>query len=251
MKIKTFLFVLLLSNLFGLHAQNDTVFFMKNGVIVYHKPVADIDSILFYRPYINPNGTFTDPRDGNVYNTILIGNQVWMATNLAYLPTISSPDMGSYTAPHYYVNNFWGTDTAKAKTLCNYLDYGVLYNWNAALTACPVGWHLPTNAEWTTLTTYLGGQTTAGGKLKQTGTTLWNFPNTAATNETEFNAIPGGYRDYSAPTYYLLGNVGFYWSSSEYTSNSAKARTMFYNMTVCEENHHHKSYGFSVRCVMN
>lgn len=251
MKPKNLLFALLLCNFFALQAQNDTIFFMKNGIIVYQKPVTEVDSILFYRPTINPNGTFTDPRDGNVYNTILIGTQVWMATNLAYLPTISSPDLGSYTAPHYYVNNYWGTDTAKAKTMCSYLDYGVLYNWNAALTACPVGWHLPTNAEWITLTTYLGGTTNAGGKLKQTGTILWNAPNTGATNETQFNAIPGGMRDYSAATYYHTGNFAYYWSSSEYTSNSAKARNMMYNVSICEENHHHKSYGFSVRCVMD
>lgn len=251
MKIKTLLFVLLLSNLCMIQAQNDTIFFMKNGMIVYQKPVAEIDSILFYRPFINPNGSFTDPRDSNVYNTILIGNQVWMATNLAYLPAVSPPSLGSYTSPFYYVSNFWGSDTVKAKTMCNYGDYGVLYNWSAAVTACPPGWHLPTNQEWTTLTTYLGGTTIAGGKLKQTGFALWNSPNTGATNETGFNAIPGGMRDYNASTFYYTGNFGYYWSSTEYSSITAKARNLNYNASVCEENQHQKSYGFSVRCIMD
>lgn len=234
-----------------INAQNDTVFFMKNGVIVYQKAVTEIDSILFYRPVINPYGSFMDLRDSTIYNTIIIGTQTWMSENLAYLPSVSSPDMGSLTTPHYYVNNFNATDVAKAKLTCNYADYGVLYNWPAAMTACPTGWHLPSNDEWITLTTFLGGESIAGGKLKDGGTIYWNAPNTGATNETGFTALPGGSRDRNTDTYYHLGNLGFYWTSTEYTSPTAMGRNINNDNTVCYQNHHYKDYGISVRCVMN
>jgi uncharacterized protein (TIGR02145 family) len=234
-----------------INAQTDTVYFMRNGVIVYQKAVTEIDSILFYRPVINPYGSFMDPRDSTIYNTIIIGTQTWMSENLTYLPSVSSPDMGSQTTPHYYVNNYYGTDVAKAKLTCNYNDYGVLYNWPAAMAACPPGWHLPSNDEWITLTTFLGGENVSGGKLKDQGTIYWNAPNTNATNESGFSGLPGGMRDRYEPTYYHLGNMGYWWASTETASYSAKARNLFHNLSLCEQNHHYKDYGFSVRCVMN
>jgi len=240
-----------MSTISCIQAQNDTVFFMKNGIIVYQKAVSEIDSILFYRPVVNPYGTFIDPRDSTLYNTILIGNQIWMVENLAYLPSVSSPDLGSETSPHYYVNNFYGTDVPKAKLTCNYLDYGVLYNWPAAMTACPPGWHLPSNDEWITLTTLLGSESLAGGKLKDTGTIFWNTPNTNATNESGFTGLPGGMRDRYTPTFYHLGNYGYWWSSTEYTSSTAKGRALYYNLSICEQNHHYKDYGLSIKCIMN
>lgn len=97
----------------------------------------------------NPFGTFTDSRDGKVYNIVTIGKQFWMAENLAYLPSVVDPGTGSYTEPYYSVYGYNGTDVAAAKATENYQTYGVLYNWPAAMTACPEGWHLPSDAEWT------------------------------------------------------------------------------------------------------
>ncbi|MDD4178128.1 MAG: FISUMP domain-containing protein, partial [Bacteroidales bacterium] len=81
-----------------------------------------------------------------------------MKENLAYLPNVSQPDDGSQTSPFYYVYGYEGFSVPEAKTTPNYQTYGVLYNWPAALTACPQGWHLPSDNEWTILTDYLGGE---------------------------------------------------------------------------------------------
>ncbi|MCK9320171.1 FISUMP domain-containing protein, partial [Methanoculleus sp.] len=110
-------------------------------------------------------GTFTDSRDGNDYNWVKIGDQVWMAENLAYLPSVNMVADGSEDAAgsYYYVYGYDGTDVTAAKATANYTTYGVLYNWLAAMNACPDGWHLPSDAEWTELTDYLGGESVAGG----------------------------------------------------------------------------------------
>ncbi len=127
------------------------------------------------------NNGFTDSRDGTHYNAVKIGNQVWMAENLKYLPSVVGPGTGSQTTPYYYVYGYDSTVVADAKATSNYTTYGVLYNWPAAMNeatssssnpsgvqgACPTGWHLPSDAEWTELTDYLGGTSVAGGKLKE------------------------------------------------------------------------------------
>ncbi len=195
-------------------------------------------------------GVITDIRDGNSYQTVLIGEQCWMAENLAYLPSVNMVADGSEDAAgsYYYVYGYDGTNVADAKATDNYATYGVLYNWTAAMDACPDGWHLPSDAEWTELTDYLGGTSVAGGKLKETGTTHWNSPNTGATNETGFTALPGGYRDTNGNFYYI-GNYGFWWSASEYNANYAWYRNMYYNNGSVYRDNSIKEVGLSVRCV--
>jgi uncharacterized protein (TIGR02145 family) len=126
-------------------------------------------------------GEFTDSRDGQVYKWVKIGNQVWMAENL-----------------NYETPNSWWYDNNSA----NGDIYGRLYTWAAAMNGesssnsvpsgvqgvCPDGWHLPSDAEWTVLTDYLGGESVAGGKMKEAGTVHWNSPNTGATNSSGFTA---------------------------------------------------------------
>lgn len=97
---------------------------------------------------MSSNNIYADPRDGNVYRTITIDNQVWMVHNLKYLPSIVGPDIGSNTIPYCYVNDYDGTNVKEAKLTAIYKNYGVLYNWEAANTFCPPGWHLPSVAEW-------------------------------------------------------------------------------------------------------
>jgi len=206
--------------------------------------------------------TFTDPRDGNVYKFVTIGNQVWMAENLKYLPAVVGPATGSYTTPYYYVYGYNGTDKNAAKATSNYATYGVLYNWTAAMDGeassttnpsgiqgvCPAGWHLPSEAEWTELTNYLGGTGLAGGKLKETGTTHWNTPNTGATNETGFTALPGGSRGgYGA--FGNIGDTGIWWSATEANAGIAWHRNMRNNSSIVIRGNAWKEYGFSVRCV--
>lgn len=206
--------------------------------------------------------TFTDIRDGTVYSTVQIGNQCWMAENLAYLPSVVPPETGSQTEPYYYVYEYYGTDVTTAKSTANYINYGVLYNWPAAMDeasgsdtnpsgvqgVCPDGWHLPSDAEWIELREYLGGYTIAGGKLKETGTTHWDSPNTGATNETGFTARPGGIRDFIGDFYYI-GSSGYWWTTSEENINYAYYRRLGSNHSHLFSHSFYKQIGRSVRCI--
>ena len=131
--------------------------------------------------------------DGNVYHTVTIGTQIWMVENLkttryndgSPIPFVTdSSSWSNLTTPGYC---WYNNDTTNKNT------YGALYNWFAVNTGklAPTGWHVPTDDEWTTLTTYLGGESIAGGKLKETGTTHWRTPNAGATNEIGFTASSG------------------------------------------------------------
>ncbi len=194
------------------------------------------------------SGTFTDSRDGNLYTYVKIGNQIWMAENLKYLPSVVGPSTGSQTTPYYYVYGYNGSEVNEAKATANYLTYGVLYNWTAACNSCPAGWHLPSDAEWTELTDYLGGTSVSGGKLKETGTTHWVSPNYEATNETGFTALPGGYRIDSG-SFVSIGNYGLWWSATEFDTNNAWFRFMLYNNSDVYRSSNYKELGFSVRCL--
>src|SRR5574344_670616 len=261
--LATFLtFVLSFSSVF---AQNDTMYIMKSGAIVGQYNVnTEVDSVIFYKPTIEEttSGTFIDSRDGNEYNWVQIGDQVWMAENLAYLPRVNMVADGSEDAAgsYYYVYGYDGTNVADAKATANYNTYGVLYNWTAAMDGeassttnpsgvqgvCPDGWHLPSDAEWTELTDYLGGTSDAGGKLKETGTTHWNSPNTGATNETGFTALPGGGRSNKGAFDYI-GSYGYWWSATESGTNGAWLRGMGYNGGSVGRGYNGKELGFSVR----
>jgi len=257
-------FVLSFSSVF---AQNDTMYIMKSGAIVGQYNVnTEVDSVIFYKPTIEETttGTFTDARDGNQYNWVKIGDQIWMAENLAYLPSVNMVADGSEDAAgsYYYVYGYNGTNVADAKATANYTTYGVLYNWTAAMDGeassttnpsgiqgvCPTGWHLPSDAEWTELTDYLGGTSVAGGKLKETGTTHWTSPNTGATNETGFTALPGGNR-FNDGTFNIVGINGYWWCATESSASSAWYRSMYYGGSSVSRSDVNKELGFSVRCV--
>jgi uncharacterized protein (TIGR02145 family) len=139
-------------------------------------------------------------------------------------------------------NNTTSTDTIAT--------YGRLYNWHAINTGklAPNGWHVPTDAEWTTLTDYLGGESIAGGKLKETGTTHWYSPNTGATNETGFTALPGGFL-YHTGTFYSIGSSGSWWVATEYGAGFARLRYVTYDGSNVSSGFNNKKIGFCVRCV--
>jgi len=191
---------------------------------------------------------FTDARDGQSYETVQIDEQCWMAENLAYLPEVSPSSQGNNTDPYYYVYNYQGSDVTEAKATTNYQTYGVLYNWPSSLDACPANWHLPADAEWTTLTSYLGGEGVAGGKMKETGTTHWNSPNTGATNSSGFTALPGGYRSTNG-SFSGRGSSGIWWSSSESAASNAWYRYLSCGNAQVGRGGNGKSYGFAVRCL--
>ncbi|HQF05906.1 MAG TPA: fibrobacter succinogenes major paralogous domain-containing protein, partial [Bacteroidales bacterium] len=203
-----------------------------------------------------------DSRDGNLYSYKTIGTQVWMTENLAYLPSVVGPGTGSNSTAYYYVYGYDGTDVDAAKATSNYTTYGVLYNWPAAMSGaasssadpsgvqgiCPTGWHLPSDAEWTTLTTYLGGESVAGGKMKEAGESHWTSPNTGATNESGFTALPGGYRS-SNGNFTNIGIDGYWWSSTEDSAIYAWSRYLYYDLGLVGSFSGDKDYGFSVRCL--
>jgi uncharacterized protein (TIGR02145 family) len=194
------------------------------------------------------DGTFD--YEGRTYTYKNISTQTWMIENLAYLPSVSQSSDSSYTSPHYYVYGYQGTSVSGAKSAANYTTYGVLYNWAAALTACPSGWHLPSDAEWNVLINYLGGASVAGGKMKETGTIHWLTPNTGATNESCFSALPGGYGRYDGG-FGGLGTYTHFWSSSKEDKSTAWGRGLGNSGVAFGRGNYDKSNGFSVRCLKN
>ena len=191
----------------------------------------------------------TKDRDSNVYNSVTIGTQIWMAENLkttkyndgTVIPNVTdgSPWQVLVTGAYCWFNN----------EITNKNTYGALYNWYAINTGklCPIGWHVPTDAEWTTLTTFLGGEMIAGDKLKETGTTHWLFPNINASNSTNFTALPGAGRGYVG-TFFQLGYTGDWWSSTE-RGTEAWGYELIGSNGYIYRNPFPKGNGFSVRCI--
>jgi len=187
--------------------------------------------------------------DGYDYSTVLIGEQCWFAENCRYLPEVSTSDQGSETEPYYYVYGYEGTDVAEAQATPKYETYGVLYNWPAVMTEgiCPSGWQVPTDGEFTELTDFLGGESVAGGKMKEAGYDHWWSPNEGATNSSGWTGFPGGYR--------FIGGFsedynGFWWSASEseYSSHSWDRR-LGSSFDFVVRYYSTKKHGFSARCV--
>lgn len=179
--------------------------------------------------------------DGNVYKTIKIGNQIWMAENLR---TTKYNDGNSIPKVTDILS--WHNLSSPAFSPYNYENSsGVFYNWYAVSTGklCPVGWHVPSDDEWTTLENYLGGNTIAGGKLKVTGTTNWRSPNTAATNESGFTALPAGPIGSQ-----ILGYDGFWWSSTM-GDGAALYRGLNYSTGSISRSSIQMRAGFCVRCL--
>jgi uncharacterized protein (TIGR02145 family) len=201
--------------------------------------------------------SFTDTRDGKSYTTVQIGTQCWMQQNLDVGTMIvgSTIQTNNGSIEKYCYNN--------SQNNCN--TYGGLYQWDEMMqyttTAgvkgiCPTGWHLPTDAEWCTITTYLDATvncaaigwngTNAGGKMKETGTTHWISPNTGATNSSGFTGLPGGYFEID---FGVLGSYGIFWSSTEYSATAAWKRYLPYNAATVNRSNSIKADGMSVRCV--
>lgn len=205
------------------------------------------------------SGSFIDARDEKVYKFQRVGSQIWMAENLAYLPRVSKARDGGSNTPFYYVYGYDGYNVEEAKSTDNYKIYGVLYNWIAAMDeadeneaeiiqgACPNGWHLPKAAEWLDLFNHVGGESIAGGKLKNEGTSYWNEPNRLATNEVDWNALPGGERIPSE--FREMGNQGFWWTATLFNIDAAERRIIYNNLENVGSFSVLKETGHSVRCV--
>lgn len=224
------------------------------------------NTIYYVRAYaINSSGTgygsevsFTTKEsitdiDGNVYTIVTIGTQVWMAENLKTtkfrngdLIGTTAPatlDISSETTAEYQ----WAYNGDES----NVTAYGRLYTRDAVTDSrnvCPTGWHVPSDAEWTALTDYLGGENVAGGKLKETNFTHWLSPNRDATNETGFTALPDGWRgNYGG--FYDIGSRGSWWSSSEYDTDGAWFLGLGSEFGNGYSSNGFKWFGLSVRCL--
>ena len=176
--------------------------------------------------YNGNSGTFTDNRDSKQYKWVKIGNQTWMAENLAYEAN----------------SGYWAYNDNQSYVA----KYGYLYNWETATNVCPNGWHLPTDDEWAQLEHTLGGSKIAGGKLKSTNT--WESPNTGATNSSGFLALSGSYRNYDG-TFNYVGRCGVWWSATARVNSRAWIRTLDNNSAEFYRLDINKSYGYSVRCL--
>lgn len=215
--------------------------------------------------------TFTDPRDGKGYFTVQIGNQCWIKENMKYLPMVAGPENGSFTDPSYYVYGYNGTDVSAAQATPNFQNYGALYNWWAALTACPPGWQLPGDTDWAQLTNFAAAQgfpdidvaNGTGNALKscrQVNSPLGSNCNTTehprwnehsihhGFDELGFSALPGGNRLYGGP-FWGIGETGHWWSSWQATATRAHIRYMGHDKGDMLGGNLEKRLGFSVRCI--
>jgi len=201
---------------------------------------------------------FTDQRDGQVYRYAEIGEQIWMTENLAYLPDVSPVASGSLIEPYYYVYNYNGFNTDQAKASSSYQNYGVLYNWDAAESSCPDGWHLPSDQEWMKMEKFLGmdENEAVSNRFRNTGmvgeklkTTSGWFNEDNGSNSSGFSALPAGYR-VRGGEYRSQGSYASYWTGDEEGFMAISRGLYYFNDGVYKANWY-KSAGFSVRCIKN
>ena len=190
--------------------------------------------------------------DGNIYKTVKIGNQEWMAENLRVTHYQNGDPI-----PKVIDTNQWTSQTKGAYCVYDNQEYysstyGYLYNWYAVTdkrNIAPKGWHVPTINEWQQLIYHIGGKDVAGGKLKEKGTYHWDNPNFGATNKYGFSALPGGFR-YDDGIYANLGHYGNYWSTTDWKHGlwyinlaSGAANVLIDKYAVDKEE------GISIRCI--
>jgi uncharacterized protein (TIGR02145 family) len=230
-KLILFLFLSACCLIISCNKKEDEIFTMRNPWVTY--------------------GSMTD-RDGNAYKTIQIGTRTWMARNLKTTKYNDGTPIRVVTDVKQ-----WNDLTSPAccwqyNSPIYKVTYGVLYNWYAVNTAklCPVGWHISTDADWNELISYLGGENLAGGKLKESGFSHWYSPNSGATDETNFRALPGGYKSSSDTLYHDLHETGYWWTTSV-NGNMAFGMVMTSANSHVQKGFYPNESGFSVRCVWN
>ncbi len=187
--------------------------------------------------------------DKNVYNTVQIGEQIWMIENLKVTKYKNGEDIPNVTNDSTWLHTWTGA-------YCNYEHfdnngeiYGRLYNWfviSDSRGICPDGWHVPTKEEWEILIDYLGGREIAGGKMKEIGTDHWISPNTGATNESGFTGLPGGgwFLSFDA-----IGEGGYWWTSTDWSDIGTYGWWLSYKNTLTSSTGRDKRMGFSIRCI--
>jgi uncharacterized protein (TIGR02145 family) len=208
----------------------------------------------FFKTEAQTKGEGVSDIEGNNYLTVIIGKQEWMVTNLKttklndgnIIPNITvDAEWSRLSGPGC---SWYGNDISNKNV------YGALYNWFAVNTGklCPVGWHVPSDAEWAILVNYLGGNNVAGGKLKETGTKFWLSPNEGATNESGFSGLASGNRNgFKTGPFHQIGYYCDWWSTSQYLAGTAWSRRLHFNTTTVTRNNGDLKAGYSVRCLKN
>jgi len=206
--------------------------------------------------WLNRAGPQLTDIEGNIYNSVNIGVQTWMSSNLKvsrYNDNTSIPLVTDKTTWDKQVipGYCWYNNDAANKT-----SYGALYNWYTVNTGklCPTGWHVPTDPEWSGLIDFLGGIVAAGDKLKEAGTAHWLSPNPGATNESGFTALPGGRTGDILLNFGGMGSYGFWWSSTgdaTGVSNIAKNWSLSWDRSNVGREDYYERMGYSVRCIKN
>ena len=237
---------------------------MKSRNLIWSFPTLLAGLVIFLNSSCNTAPATVTDIDGNVYKSVKIGTQVWMASNLKTtrfddgnaIPLVSEKSSWSAVSTPEYC---WYNNEVANKEV-----YGALYNWSTVSTGrlCPSGWHIPTDAEWGKLMTYLGGDSIASGKLQEKGMTHWQSPNSEGTNISGFTALPGGFRSYYGDFCSICG-CGCLWSSTEDGTYYAWGRLVGYGFnpvdrvtyvtqsgwSVRNKGGNNKQSGFSVRCL--
>jgi len=230
---------------------------MKQEAYICHFPIVLMLCALLALFGCKKADTTVTDADGNVYHTVTIGKQTWMAENLKTtkyrngepIPCVSGSPIWDDIISGAYCD--YDNDTNSSKT------YGRLYNWYAVVdkrNIAPPGWHVPTAEEWKELTTYLGGDSIAGRMLKEKGAAHWkgalpwHITDTSTTNETGFTALPGGW---GGSSFCYKGIDGNWWSSSEGGEGQALLMTMTYDRSYARGGASQRCNAFSVRCVMD
>jgi uncharacterized protein (TIGR02145 family) len=197
--------------------------------------------------------------DEDCFKTATICGKVWMAKNLEVTTYRDGTPIPQVTDIAQWTNTTSGAWCYYSNTTANGTIYGKLYNWYAVngdingdgikdKELAPLGWHIPTEAEWNALSECLGGNAVAGGAMKEAGTTHWITPNTGATNSSSFTALPGGFRN-SAGAFEILGYKGYWWSATASSTTNAVLRFLDNSNTILTAGSDDKNHGFSVRCV--
>lgn len=226
----------------------DSLVFFRAFAITSYDTVYSEDKVF----YTHRQDAVADA-DGNYYNTVKIGTQVWLAEDLKTtrfndstpITLLADHDKWAFSETPAYC--WYANDSVSFS-----FPRGKLYNWFAVKTGklCPVGWHVPSDMEWDTLKNFLGGGSIAGGKLKTRGTFFWRSPNNEATGESGFSAFPGGLRN-AAGTFSYVTIFDCWWSSDEYSSYNAHSWYVYHGSGYLYKQTDSKSFGYSVRCLMD
>jgi len=189
--------------------------------------------------------------DSNEYHVVNIAGRCWTVENLRVTRFQNDVPISNITDPTQWSNLTTAAFCYYNNDIGNVPVYGFLYNWYAVANPnqlAPNGWHIPSKDEYTTLVNYLGGESSAGGKMKDEGTTYWHSPNIGATNSSGFTAVPAGYRYYQG-NFSGLGMENYLWTSTEDLNNNGWYRSLNYANTSVQNWVEYKTFGYSVRCI--